>query len=87
MRATELLAEAQVVVLAEHAREQLLTWCAPDVVVVDGAFDPVGVPLTPGARTKAITGAAKGGRRVVRLMDEAIPGMHVGLAGGGRRLR
>src|SRR5262249_5930584 len=56
VRATELLAEAQVVVLAEHAREQLLTWCAADVVVVDGAFDSTGALLTSAARTKAVTG-------------------------------
>jgi uroporphyrinogen III methyltransferase/synthase len=77
--ATELLAEAQVVVLGDHAREQLLTCCPPDVVVVDGAFDSAGAVLTPAARAKAVIGATKGGRRVVRLMD-GDPALHVGLA-------
>src|ERR1700710_2100967 len=45
VRATELLAEAQVVVLAERSREQLLTWCQPGVTVVDGAFEESGAPL------------------------------------------
>src|SRR5262245_27151883 len=78
LRAAELLAEAQVVVLAEQAREQYLSACAPDVVVQDGAFDSGGTPLTPAARAKVLTAAAKGGRRVVRLMD-GDPGLHGGL--------
>jgi len=79
VRATELLAEAQVVVLAERSREQLLTWCQPGVTVVDGAFEESGAPLGVAARVKAITGAAKGGRRVVRLVD-GDPALYAGLA-------
>jgi uroporphyrinogen III methyltransferase/synthase len=79
VRATELLAEAQVVVFAERAREQLLTWCPADVTVVDGAFEPSGAPLSAAARAKAITTAARGGRRVVRLVD-GDPALHSGLA-------
>ncbi|MGQ0467712.1 MAG: uroporphyrinogen-III synthase [Sporichthyaceae bacterium] len=69
VRAMELLGEADVVVLGEQAREQFLTFCRTDVEVVDGALDAAGVPLAPAARAKAVTGAAKGGRRVVRLID------------------
>jgi len=79
VRATELLAEADAVVLAENARERLLGWCRSDVTVVDGAFDSSGAVLTAAARAKAITSAARGGRRVVRLMD-GDPALHVELA-------
>ncbi len=69
VRALELLRDAEVVVLSENGREQLLSHCPADVAVVDGAFDAEGSPLTPAARGKAITNAAKGGKRVVRLVD------------------
>lgn len=69
VRAMELLGEADVVVLGEQARDQFRTFCRADVEVVDGALDPAGVALAPAARAKAVTGAAKGGRRVVRLID------------------
>jgi uroporphyrinogen III methyltransferase/synthase len=79
VRAAELLAEAQVVVLAEQAREQYLSACVSDVTVLDGAFDSGGVPLTAAGRAKVLAAAAKGGRRVVRLMD-GDPGLHGALA-------
>ncbi|HEY2830897.1 MAG TPA: bifunctional uroporphyrinogen-III C-methyltransferase/uroporphyrinogen-III synthase [Sporichthyaceae bacterium] len=79
VRAVELLGEAQVVVLAEHSREQYLGACAPDVAVLDGAFDAAGATLTPSARGRVLTAAAKGGRRVVRLMD-GDPGLNGALA-------
>jgi uroporphyrinogen III methyltransferase/synthase len=69
VRALEVLREAEVVVLSEAAREQLLPYCPADVAVVDGAFDSDGAPLTPAARARAITTAAKGGKRVARLVD------------------
>ncbi|HVE23988.1 MAG TPA: bifunctional uroporphyrinogen-III C-methyltransferase/uroporphyrinogen-III synthase [Sporichthya sp.] len=69
VRALEVLREAEAVVLSESGREQLLPYCPAGVAVVDGAFDTDGVPLTPAARAKVITTAAKGGKRVVRLVD------------------
>jgi uroporphyrinogen III methyltransferase/synthase len=79
VRAVELLKDAEVVILAEVAREQLLPYCRPEVVVVDGAYDQDGLPLTQAARGKAVVGAAKGGRAVVRLLD-GDPAIHSGLA-------
>ncbi len=69
VRALELLRDAEVVVLSECGREQMLTHCPAGVTVVDGAFDADGGTLTPAARAKAVTSAAKGGKRVVRLVD------------------
>jgi uroporphyrinogen III methyltransferase/synthase len=69
VRALEVLRDAEVVVLAESGRAQLLPHCPAGVAIVDGAFDAEGAPLTPAARAKAITSAAKGGKRVVRLVD------------------
>jgi uroporphyrinogen III methyltransferase/synthase len=79
MRAVELLRDAEVVILAEVAREQLLPYCRPDVVVVDGAYDADGLPLGQAARLKTVVGAARGGRTVVRLLD-GDPAIHSGLA-------
>ncbi|MBA3745263.1 bifunctional uroporphyrinogen-III C-methyltransferase/uroporphyrinogen-III synthase [Sporichthya sp.] len=69
LRALELLRDAEVVVLSESGREQLLAHCPAAVTVADGAFDAEGVPLAPAARAKVITTAAKSGKRVVRLVD------------------
>jgi uroporphyrinogen III methyltransferase/synthase len=79
LRAVDLLREAEAVVLGEQAREQYLTFAPTGVEVIDGAFDAAGTPLAPAARAKAITGAAKGGRRVVRLVD-GDPATHPSLA-------
>jgi uroporphyrinogen III methyltransferase/synthase len=70
VRAVEVLAQADVVVL-----DQLLTaadvarWTRPDVEVVDTGFGEDGQPLTTAGRAKLVTRAARGGRRVARLMD------------------
>ncbi len=69
VRALELMRDAEVVVLSEAGREQLLAHCPAGVSVVDGAFDAEGAPLAPAARAKAVTHAAKTGKRVVRLVD------------------
>ncbi|HUR73851.1 MAG TPA: SAM-dependent methyltransferase, partial [Sporichthya sp.] len=69
VRALELMREAEVVVLSECGREPLLSYCPAGVTVVDGAFDADGALLAPAARAKTITGAAKSGKRVVRLVD------------------
>ncbi|MGQ0626071.1 MAG: uroporphyrinogen-III synthase [Sporichthyaceae bacterium] len=79
LRAVELLAGADVVVLGELARDHLLVHAGPDVTVIDGAYDGDGSPLSPAARTKTVTGAAKGGRSVVRLLD-GDPGLSGALA-------
>ena len=70
VRAVEVLAQADVVVL-----DQLLTaddvarWIRPDAEVVETGFGEDGQPLTTAGRAKLVTRAAKGGRRVARLMD------------------
>ncbi|MGQ0630925.1 MAG: uroporphyrinogen-III synthase [Sporichthyaceae bacterium] len=79
LRAVELLGGADVIVLGELARDQVLVHAKADVTVVDGAFDADGAVLTPAARTRAVTGAAKGGRTVVRLVD-GDPGLSGALA-------
>ncbi len=78
VRAMDLLGDADVVVLAEQSREQFLTFCRSDVEVVDGALDASGTALAPAARAKAVSTAAKGGRRVVRLVD-GDPSLHPAL--------
>jgi uroporphyrinogen III methyltransferase / synthase len=70
VRAVELIAAADVVVLDQLVREdQLARWARPDVEVLDAGFGDDGAPLTQAGRAKIVTRAARGGRRVVRLMD------------------
>ncbi|HSK25981.1 MAG TPA: bifunctional uroporphyrinogen-III C-methyltransferase/uroporphyrinogen-III synthase [Jiangellales bacterium] len=77
VRATELLAEADVVVVEEPGHRELLRDVLagraerPDVEVevVEGGVDADGLPLTAAARAKLVLAAAKGGRRVVRLLS------------------
>lgn len=70
LRAVELIAEADVVVLDRLLRhEDVARWARPDVEVLEAGFGDDGQPLTHAARARLVTKAAKGGRRVVRLMD------------------
>jgi uroporphyrinogen III methyltransferase/synthase len=70
VRAVEVLAQADVVVLDQLLTAADLTrWTRPDVEVVDTGFGEDGQPLTTAGRAKLVTRAAKGGRRVARLMD------------------
>ncbi|MCH1865146.1 uroporphyrinogen-III synthase [Nocardioides sp. CFH 31398] len=74
VRAVQLLRDADVVVteVAEHEAmvRELLTDVAEDALpeLLDGGFGEDGQPLTHAARGKVVVKAAKGGRRVVRLM-------------------
>jgi uroporphyrinogen III methyltransferase/synthase len=80
LRAVELITLADVVVLDQILRESdVARWARPDVEVVDAGFGDDGTPLTHAARAKLVTRAAKGGQRVVRLMD-GDPGTFNGLA-------
>jgi uroporphyrinogen III methyltransferase / synthase len=70
LRAVELIAAADVVVLDQLLREKdVARWARPDAEFVDAGFGEDGTPLTLAGRAKIVTRAAKGGRRVVRLMD------------------
>lgn len=80
LRAAELLAEADVVVLDQLPREAMVArHCRADVELLDAGFGEDGQPITRAARAKLVTGAARGGRRVVRLMD-GDPATFTGLA-------
>ncbi|WP_299054468.1 uroporphyrinogen-III synthase [uncultured Nocardioides sp.] len=75
VRAVQLLRDADVVVteVAEHDAmiHELLADVPADELpeLVDGGFGEDGQPLTHAARGKVVVKAAKGGRRVVRLMS------------------
>jgi len=70
IRAVDLIAAADVVVLDQSSREDLVARHArADVEVLDAAFGDDGAPLARAARGKLIVKAAKTGGRVVRLMD------------------
>jgi uroporphyrinogen III methyltransferase/synthase len=69
LHAVEVLAEADVVVIDHDGQRNLLEHAPADVEVVDGGFDGEGFPLTASVRGRKIVSAAKGGRRVVRLLD------------------
>jgi uroporphyrinogen III methyltransferase/synthase len=80
LRAVDLIAEADVVVLDRLLqREDVARWTRDDVELLQAAFGDDGQPLTHAARSRLVTKAAKGGRRVVRLMD-GDPGTFNGLA-------
>jgi uroporphyrinogen III methyltransferase/synthase len=70
LRAVDLIAEADVVVLDRLLqRDDVARWTKEGVEVLDAGFGDNGAPLTHAARSRLVTKAAKGGRRVVRLMD------------------
>jgi uroporphyrinogen III methyltransferase / synthase len=70
VRASQLLAEADVVVIDRGARADLVKrYCPDDVEVLDAGFGENGQPLTHAGRAKVVTKAAKAGNTVVRLLD------------------
>ncbi|MFI7587976.1 uroporphyrinogen-III synthase [Spongisporangium articulatum] len=70
VRAVERLADADVVVVDQLDRDAVIrAHCRADVEVLDAGFGEDGQPMTRASRAKLVAGAAKGGRRVVRLMD------------------
>jgi uroporphyrinogen III methyltransferase/synthase len=72
VRAVELLAGADVVVIDQVAREGVVSrYCRDDVEVVDAGHGDHGQPLTHAMRAKLVVKAAKAARGglVVRLMD------------------
>jgi uroporphyrinogen III methyltransferase/synthase len=82
VRAVDLLAAADVVVIDQVAREGVVArYCRPDVEVVDAGHGDHGQPLTHAMRAKLVVKAAKSvpGGLVVRLMD-GDPGTFNGLA-------
>ena len=82
VRAGELLAAADAVVIDQVAREAVVErWCRPDVSVVDAGYGDHGERLTHAVRAKLVVRAAKAhpGGLVVRLMD-GDPAVFNGLA-------
>ena len=80
LRAVERLAEADVVVTDQIPRHLMIgVHCRADVEVLDAGFGEDGQPMTRAARAKLVVAAAKGGRRVVRLLD-GDPATFTGLA-------
>jgi uroporphyrinogen III methyltransferase/synthase len=82
VRSVELLAAADVVVIDQVAREDVVRrYCRDDVEVVDASHGDHGQPLTHAMRAKLVVKAAKSvpGGLVVRLMD-GDPGTFNGLA-------
>jgi uroporphyrinogen III methyltransferase/synthase len=72
VRAVELLANANVVVIDQVAREGVVSrYCRDDVEIVDAGHGDHGQPLTHAMRAKLVVKAAKAARGglVVRLMD------------------
>ncbi len=70
VRAVDLLAQADVIVIDQLSREDLLTrYARPDVEVLDAGFGDDGQPLTRATRAKLVVKAAKSAARVVRLLD------------------
>ncbi|MGN6087965.1 MAG: uroporphyrinogen-III synthase [Actinomycetales bacterium] len=69
LRAVELLQQADVVVLDSAAGRRLAERYAPDAELVTADFDAHGSRLTQAGRAKLVASSAKGGKRVVRLMD------------------
>ena len=70
VRATELLAQADVVVLDAHSSADVVRrYAREDVQLVDAGRGDDGQPLARAARARLVVRAAKGGCRVVRLMD------------------
>jgi uroporphyrinogen III methyltransferase / synthase len=87
VRAVELIAAADVVVLDQLLREgDVVHLTRPDVELLDATFGQDGAPLTQAARGKLVTRAARGGRNVVRLLD-GDPAMFSGLADEARACR
>lgn len=82
VRSLEFLAAADVVVIDQVAREDVVArYCRDDVEVVDAGHGDHGQPLTHAMRAKLVVKAAKSasGGLVVRLMD-GDPGTFNGLA-------
>jgi uroporphyrinogen III methyltransferase/synthase len=68
LRAVEVLAEADVVVIEDASHRDLLTHAHSDIEIVDCGVDEDGLPFPASVRGRLVLGAAKGGRRVVRLL-------------------
>jgi len=82
VRASELLATADAVVIDQVARHDVVErWCAPGIPVVDAGHGDHGENLTHASRAKLVVRAAKAhpGGLVVRLMD-GDPAVFNGLA-------
>ena len=82
VRSLEFLAKADVVVIDQVAREEVVArYCPEGVEVIDAGHGDHGQPLTHAMRAKLVVKAAKaaGGGLVVRLMD-GDPGTFNGLA-------
>ncbi len=67
LRAVELIAAADLVVVDQHTRELVRRHARADAEIVDGAHGADGQPLANANRAKAVTAAAKAGRFVVRV--------------------
>jgi uroporphyrinogen III methyltransferase/synthase len=69
LRAAEVLAHAEAVVIEDPRQRELLVHAPAEVEVLDGGTDDEGVPLAAGMRSRLTLGAAKSGRKVVRLLE------------------
>ncbi len=70
LRAVELLRVADVIVTDQSASQAAVAaFASESAEIVDASCGAGGAPLTVASRAKLVTGAAKRGRHVVRLMD------------------
>lgn len=69
LRAVDVLAEADAIVIDHECQQELLAHAKDDVEIIDVGSDGDGYPLTAAVRGRKIVSASKGGRRVVRLLD------------------
>jgi uroporphyrinogen III methyltransferase/synthase len=69
LRAAEVLADAGTVVIEHSRHRELLVHAPDDVEVLDAGTDDAGAPLTASMRSRLTLSAAKGGQRVVRLLE------------------
>lgn len=69
LRAVDVLAEADAVVIDREEQQDLLAYANRDAEIIDVGSDGDGYPLTAAVRGRKIVSASKGGRRVVRLLD------------------
>ena len=68
LRAVEMLAEADVIVVDDPAHQSFLRHAADGAEVVEAVASDDGAPLTAAARSRLAVQAAKRGRRVARLL-------------------
>ncbi|HEU0214153.1 MAG TPA: bifunctional uroporphyrinogen-III C-methyltransferase/uroporphyrinogen-III synthase [Jiangellaceae bacterium] len=69
LRAVEVLAETDVAVIEDARHRDLLVHAPDGIEIIECGVDEDGLPLAANLRSRLVLAAAKGGRRVVRLLD------------------